>query len=223
MVAGALSTACAGAGPASIAPDGLAPGDAARVGAWIADYAPSHGRNYAIRPWRYRNEQGAAAGRRAVVRVAPPDSLRFDYQGPFRKSGKAAVVGDSALWVVPDDDFRGLVTLSPLFWAAIGIPQTPPAGAPLFDLEREDLRAWRYIVDGDTLNFVLRGVPATRLVAEVRRAGRTIGFAEVDLDPATRLALRATIDLPFDRSRFEFTVQEVDTLATFEPSIWLQH
>ena len=108
-----VSWACS-PGPGTIAPEGMAPMDAAVVAEWTDRYAPAGGRSYRIRPWRYRNEQGAAAGR-AVVQVAPPDSLRFDYQGPFRKSGMAAVVGDSALWVVPEDDFRGLVTLAPLF------------------------------------------------------------------------------------------------------------
>lgn len=210
---------CSG-GPGSIAPVGLAPTDAAVVEGWIGRFQPHAARLYRIRPWRYRNERGSAAGR-AVVRVAPPDSMRFDYQGPFRKSGKAAVVGDSALWVVPDDDFGGLVALAPVFWAAVGLPQAPPPGTPVFAMTRGEVRAWRYIVAGDTLNFVLRGNPATRLLAEIRRRGRTIGVADVRLDPVTGFAVKAKIDLPIEPSRFEFTVEHVDTLATFDPTIWL--
>ena len=93
----------------------------------------------------------------------------------------------------------------------------------MFGLARDDLRAWRYVVADDTLSFVLRGAPATRLLSEVRRAGRTLGFSEATLDPSTGLARQATIDLPFERSRFEFTIEDVDTLATIDPAIWRQN
>ncbi|MCP4247360.1 MAG: hypothetical protein GY778_09960 [bacterium] len=146
--------------------------------------------------------------------------MRFDYSGPFRKSGKAAIVGDSALWVIPEDDFSALVALAPLFWAALGLPQMPTDGTALFGLSRPQLKAWRYITAGDTLNFVIRGDPVEHISGEVRRGGRTVGVTEVEMDPATGLVVRARIDLPIDVSRFEFTVEDVDTLATFDASIW---
>jgi hypothetical protein len=132
------------------------------------------------------------------------------------------VIGDSALWVRPEEEFRGLVSMASMFWASLGMPLRPPGNVQLYALEQPDLRAWRYVVDGDTLNFVVRGTPATRLLAEVRRQGYTIGVTEVELDPATGLTLESKIDFPLDVSRFSFTVRSIDTLATFEPTIWLQ-
>ena len=206
-------------GPASIAPQGLAPGDIETIRSWTNNYVNRGARRYEIRPWRFRNEQGAAAGRAAVV-IAPPDSLRFDYQGPFRRSGRAAVVGDSALWVVPEEDFRGLVSLAPLFWAGLGIPQPPQPGTQVYTFEQDGVRAWRYIVAGDTLNFVLRGDPASRLTGEIRRQGRTIGLVDARLDPSTGYVTRAQIDLPIDVSRFEFTITDVEDLETIDSDIW---
>ncbi len=206
-------------GPMTIAPEGLAPGNLATVRSWIDVYIPSDGRRYQIRPWRFRNERGAASGRAAAV-IAPPDSLRFDYQGQFRRSGRVALVGDSALWAVPENDFRGLVSLAPLFWAGLGIPQPPSPGTAVQTLDRDDIRAWRYIVAGDTLSFVLRGNPASRLTGEIRRRGRTIGLVDTRLDPSTGLVTRAQIDLPIDVSRFEFTITEVETLETIDSDIW---
>ena len=109
----------------SISPVGFTPADRAVVAGWIAEFAPSEPRLYEIRPWRYRTERGAAAGR-ASIRIVPPDSLRFDYRGPFGKAGNAAVVGNSALWVSEGDDIEGLITYAPLLWAALGLPQMPP-------------------------------------------------------------------------------------------------
>jgi hypothetical protein len=183
-------------------------------------FLPASSRLYAVRPWRFRNEKGSAAGR-ATMRVAPPDSLRFDYSGPFGRSGKAAVVGDSALWVVPEEEFGGLVAVAPVFWAALGLPQMPPEGRQLFGLDRGDLRSWRYVDAGDTLNFVVRGTPPSRVLAEIRRDGRTWAVADVELDPATGIVTQSRIDFPRDKSRFEFTVESVDTTATFDPDIWI--
>ena len=66
-----------------------------------------------------------------AVRIAPPDTLRFDYRGPFGRSGAAVIVADSALWVVPQRDARELLPAAPVFWAALGIPQPPPRDARL--------------------------------------------------------------------------------------------
>jgi hypothetical protein len=219
-VVGAMVSMGCGGGPASIAPVGLAPADRAVVDAWVAEFLPRSSRLYSVRPWRFINEQGAAAGR-ATMRVAPPDSLRFDYSGPFRRSGKAAVVGDSALWVVPEEQFGTLVSVAPIFWAALGLPQKPPAGRDVFTLQRDSVRAWSYVALGDTLNFVVRGEPATRILAEMRRRGRTFVVADVEIDPATGMVTSSQIDFPTENSRFEFTVESVDTTATFDASVWV--
>jgi len=214
----AVTPGC-GSGPGTIAPAGLQPGDRGTIAGWTGAFTPSNLRQYDIRPWRFRNERGAAAGR-ATLRIAPPDSLRFDYRGPFRRQGRAALVGDSTLWVEPEEEFGGLVGSAPLFWAAVGIPLPPPDGRPVLLLERADVRAWQYAVGTDTLSFVIRGVPPRRILAEVRRDGRTVSRADVQLDPVTGFVANSKIDFPGQVSRFEFTIERVDTMATFPTSIW---
>ncbi len=201
----------------SLAPQGFVPAERDLVVGWVAEMTPSRPRLYQIRPWRFQNQQGSAAGR-ASVRIVPPDSLRFDYRGPFGKSGNAALVGDSALWMT-SEDFEGLVTYAPLFWTALGMPPVPPDTAALFSLIGDDFRAWRYVLAQDTLDFVLRGSPAVSLLGEIRRQGQVLAQATVELDTITGLVTRSKIDF-YNISRFEFTVQSVDTLASFDPTVW---
>ncbi len=203
----------------SIAPHGYVPADRRVVQGWIGEMTPSRSRQYEIRPWRFRNEAGSAAGR-AVIRIVPPDSMRFDYRGPFGKSGNVALVGDSALWIA-SDDLQGLVTYAPLFWTALGIPLLPPDTVALFSLVGDGFRAWRYILAQDTLDFVLQGLPAERLLGEIRRQGQVLAQARVEMDTLSGLALKARIDF-YNISRFEFTVQSVDTLVSFDETIWRQ-
>jgi hypothetical protein len=201
----------------SIAPRGFTAADPGTVRSWIGELTPTRPRLYRIRPWRFRTENGSAAGR-AAIRIAPPDSMRFDYRGPFGRSGNAVVVGDSALWM-SGEDFKGLVTYAPLFWTALGIPPVPPDTADVFQLTGDDFRAWRYILAQDTLDFVMYGSPAARLVGEVRRQGRVLAQTRVELDTLTGLATQSRIDF-YDVSRFEFTVESVDTLVAFDATVW---
>ncbi len=214
-----VSSGCRG-GLSSIAPEGFAPAPSSTVRGWIRSLTPSRPRLYQIQPWRYRNERGAAAGR-ASIRVVPPDSLRFDYRGPFGRAGNAVIVGDSALWVAGADDFEGLLTFAPLLWTALGIPPMPPESAPLFSLVGDDFRAWRYILAGDTLDFILTGSPPVRLRGEIRREGRVLGQVAVEFDVVTGLPVKSRMDF-WDVSRFEFTIRSVDTLAIFDSTIWEQ-
>ena len=189
------------------------------VEAWIGDLTPPRPRLYHVRPWMFRNEQGSVGGR-AAIRIVPPDSMRFDYRGPLGRSGNVAVVGDSALWM-SSEDLEGLVTYAPLFWTALGLPPVPPDTAALYSLVGDDFRAWRYILVEDTLDFVLEGSPADRLLGEIRRQGQVLAQARVELDALTGFATESRIDF-YNVSRFEFTVESVDTLATFDETIWRQ-
>src|SRR6266550_8211924 len=75
--------------------------------------------------WRYQDERVKYAGR-GTARIAPPDSLRFDYAGPLGLgSGAAVVIGDSVAWADPEKDFRSLVPAIPMLWAALGMVQPP--------------------------------------------------------------------------------------------------
>src|SRR3989441_12210527 len=78
--------------------------------------------------FKYRDERHRWAGR-GTTRVAPPDSLRFDYTGPLGLgAGAAVVVGDSVLWADPKENFNSLVPAVRMLLGAIGGGR-PPGGA----------------------------------------------------------------------------------------------
>ncbi len=212
-------TACRGL-PPTIAPAGLEPLPESVVETWVSRFALHGPVRYDIR-WRLINDRGAAAGR-AAVRLVPPDSMRFDFRGPFGRSGAAMVVGDSALWIQPESSMQGVVRVAPLFWAALGVPLKPPAGSETFGTNAQDRRAWRYLVGQDTFNFVDRTAEGTppRLLAELRRAGKPVGITNTRFSAETGVPVEARMDFPLDASRFSFTVEAVDTLETPDPAIW---
>src|SRR3989442_13668208 len=82
--------------------------------------------------FKYRDERHRWAGR-GTTRVAPPDSLRFDYTGPLGLgAGAAAGVGDSVLWADPKENFNSLVPAVRMLWAAIGGARPPTGDAAVF-------------------------------------------------------------------------------------------
>src|SRR5712675_1958548 len=83
----------------SIAPVGLSTIEVAAVRQWVTPYAPKKPVQYDLH-WIFRSARGSVKNR-AAVRIAPPDSLRLDFRGPFGKSGAAVVVGDSGVWAKP--------------------------------------------------------------------------------------------------------------------------
>lgn len=214
----AVMAAACRPGPQSIAPQGLAPVDRDSVAGWVAVYAPRRTLRYDLR-WSFRNDRGAAGGK-AAVRIAPPDSLRFDYRGPFGRSGAAVVIGDSGVWAKPEGDFRDVLQSAPLFWAALGHPLPPPDASPVWGLRRDAGHAWRYAVASDTFDFVeIRGQP-DRLLAEMRRGGRIVGMVEARFAPGGEQVRQARLDFPAAQSRFSFRVDGVDSAATLGTETW---
>src|SRR5438477_523545 len=97
---------------------------------WAAATVPA--RHTLIRfRWKYRDAGKSYAGR-AAVRIAPPDSLRIDYAGPFNwGAGAALVVGDTTVWADPEKKFRSLVPAVRTLWAALGdVAPAPLARSP---------------------------------------------------------------------------------------------
>lgn len=205
-------------GPRSIAPSGLAPVPADSARAWAAPLTPTRSLRYRLR-WRFVNQKGSSGGR-AAVRIAPPDTLRFDYRGPFGKSGSAVVIGDSLLWAEPAEDVDRLVGAAPLFWAALGVP-VQPSGPEHQVLGRRwsSHVAWRYVDGEEELDFIYTPRGGGRLQAELRRGGRIIGGTDVRFAP-DGTPTTATMRFPRDASRFSFTVEATDTVAAFDPDTW---
>ena len=212
-----LALAGCSPGLAPIAPRGLAATDRGTVVSWARESAPRVPLRYDLR-WKYVNDRGSAGGR-ASVRLVPPDSLRFDYRGPFGRSGAAVVVGDSGIWGEPEGDVRNVVRIAPLFWAAIGAPLEPPVGAETFGFVGPDRRAWRYIAGRDTFDLVELGGAPRRVLAQLRQAGRLVGATDTRRD-AQGQPVEGRLDLLLDESRFTFTVVRIDTLRAVDPTIW---
>jgi hypothetical protein len=205
-------------GLTSIAPANLVPIAPDSVSQWARAFQPAVALKYELR-WRFENFQGASAGR-AAVRFAPPDTLRFDYRGPFGRSGSAVIVGDSALWAEPEGDFRSLVPVAPMLWAALGIAVPAAEGASLLGREDDGRRAWRYVEADEAIDFIYEREPVPRLLSELRRGGRIAGIVTVDLAGATRQPKQAVMQFPTGRATLTFTVQGVDTVAAFSPDTW---
>ncbi len=201
----------------SIAPTGLIPVAGESLRSWLVAYQPQGRVRYDLR-WRFVNPKGATAGR-AVVRIAPPDSLRFDYRGPFGRSGAAMIVGDSARWVVPEKEAGDLVPVAPLFWAALAIPRPPPEHATI-SARSQPGRAWRYVVGPDTMDFVEVGSGPQRLLIEVRRQAEMVASAEVKLKAGTREPVESRIRFPQEGAALILTVVRSAYVAAFDEDTW---
>lgn len=218
--AAALALAAAGCtGIRSIAPENLAPIPADTVAAWSAAFRPAVPLAFDLR-WSFENREGRAAGR-AVGRYAPPDTLRFDYRGPFGRSGAALVVGDEAVWSEPEGDVDNLVPVAPILWAGLGIVLAPEDGSTVLGHATPARRAWRYATADREVDYIRVMGPDPRLLAELREGDEILGVVEVRLDPeAVGRPLSAEMRFPAQRSRFSLTVRQVDSVATHPPETW---
>lgn len=185
--------------------------------------------------WRYQDERVKYAGR-GTARIAPPDSLRFDYAGPLGLgSGAAVLIGDSVRWADPEASFRSLVPAIPMLWAAFAMVR-PPAddatvlGALLADSLRPARRVvWRFAQPEDTLDYVVTDSAGrvSGLEAEWRRRGDRVARSRSQLDAMGHPA-SARVDFPEasgrergrGAARFELTVVAIDTAAVFAPALW---
>ena len=169
--------------------------------------------------WTFQTQQGAVRGQ-AAVRIAPPDTLRFDYRGPFGRSGAAFLVDEDLVWAEPEGEVELLIQAIPLFWAALGLPRDPPQGSSIFGIETEGNRRWQYGVNGDTLAYAVRTMPERRFLASMRRLDDVLGHVEVNYDAQTNLPTKVTLTFPETASRFLMDVTSIDTTVTFSADVW---
>src|SRR5438105_14739430 len=138
----------------------LAPADPAAAAAWARATLP--GRDTAIRfRWKYQDADRRWGGR-GTARIAPPDSLRFDYVGPLGLgSGAAVVIGDSVAWADPAKNFRSLIPAIPMLWAALSMVRPPASDAVVLGARLADSTSprrhvvWRFAQLEDTLDYVV--------------------------------------------------------------------
>jgi hypothetical protein len=201
----------------SIAPVDLLPASPDTISAWSAAFRPAVSLKYDLR-WRFTTNQGTSAGR-AAVRYAPPDTLRFDYRGPFGKAGSAVIVRGEPVWADPEGDFESLVPVAPILWAALGIVMPPGDSSTLLGRDEPQWRAWRYVQGEEALDFIFQREPSVRLVAEVRRGGRVAAVAQAELARPSLRPTRAVMRFSSGGS-LTFTVQALDSVAAFPPDTW---
>ena len=178
--------------------------------------------------WRYEDERVKYAGR-GSARIAPFDSMRFDYAGPLGLgSGAAVVIGDSVQWADPEKNFRSLVPAIPMLWAALGMIRPPATdaavlGAQLVDSVGNRRRVvWRFAQVQDTLDYVATDSAGRTIMleAEWRRRGERVARSRSYLDAGQR-PTRARVDFPSGGgARFELTVVAIDTAAVIAPALW---
>ncbi|NNG17204.1 MAG: hypothetical protein HKM89_12055, partial [Gemmatimonadales bacterium] len=131
--------------------------------------------------WLFQDDR-ASTGGQGSVRIAPPDSLRFDVMGPFGANPTAAVVvGDSSRWVRPEDAVEQMIPNYPLMWAMFGIVRQPHPDAVVRGFRDQESTVWQYARGVDTVEYARleRGEP--KLMAIVRRAGEVVGLVETRL------------------------------------------
>lgn len=200
-------------------PVALAPANRDSAVAWTHTTLP-RARTIIRFRWRYVDARVRYTGR-GSARIAPPDSMRFDYAGPLGLgAGAAVVIGDGVAWADPAANFRSLVPAIPMLWASLGMVQPPGADEAVFALAEPSRAIWRFAgSDGDTLDFVATLVAERLLEAEWRRGGKVVARSRTQLDSQAR-PISARIDFPEAPARFELTVVAVDTAVVFPPALW---
>jgi hypothetical protein len=214
---GVVAAGCRSA-PGPLIPAGAQSVSEAEVAAWVTSTVPTHRQLYRFK-WLFRDERGSAGGR-GSVRIAPPDSLRFDVAGPFGSGAASAVViGDQALWTDPADAISRLVPNYPLMWAMFGIARMPPGGVELRGFANGSTTAWQYAGAADTIEYVRTNGDPGRLIAEVRQAGKLIGRVETTMAP-DETPLKARLTVPSAPAQLDLTFLSI-ARDSFAPDIWL--
>ena len=204
--------------PGSLVPIGAQPVSQEEVAAWVTATVPAGHQLYKFK-WLLRDERGSAGGR-GGVRVAPPDSMRFDVAGPFGSGvASAVVVGDRAVWTEPADAIARLVPNYPLMWAMFGVARMPPQGVELRGLVSDSTQAWQYAGGSDTVEYARTVGNPGRFIAEVRQSGNLIGRAETTLG-SDGTPQKARLTVPSAPAQLDLTFLST-TRDSFAPDIWL--
>lgn len=204
--------------PGPLLPVAAAPVSPQQVATWVQATVPPDSRLLRFK-WLFRDERSSAGGR-GSARIAPPDSLRFDIAGPFGSNpAAAAVVGDSAIWVRPEDVIRKLVPNYPLMWALLGVARFPDSSAVLRGLSEDGTTMWQYAQGSDTVEYVRSSGTPGKLIAEVRQAGKVVGRAETRLAP-DGFPASARLTVPSVPARLDLTFLSSARSARFAPDTW---
>lgn len=204
--------------PAPLAPERLPRISLREVREWVSDFTPTSALRYDL-SWTYQTQRGRVRGI-AAVQLAPPDSIRFDYRGPFGRSGAAVVIGDSVLWSEPEEDIENLIPVARLFWGALGIVPEPPRGVALTGGVIGESRVWRHAEGGEVFTYLAAPGERRSLKVEMSQRGTVVGTVDVQFEVASRVPARATMVFPRAATVFAITVEKVEELQGIDPGIW---
>jgi hypothetical protein len=215
---------CAGTGVGKVAPSalpaGMGPATQEQVAAFVAGGAPQGLRQLRFK-FKFKDSKGKVGGRGAA-RVAAPDSVRLDMQGPFGLGkGAAMVVGDSTEWIRGPDAIKRVIPDFRLLWSMLGYTQPPPSGAGLAASEAGDVTAWSYATAEDTVEYVRTGGSRPTLVALVRKNGAVLGRSETSFGP-DGTPMEAQLLVPGASARLDLTFTESTSPATFKSDTWVR-
>ena len=130
------------------------------------------------------------------------------------------VIGDSALWVVPEKSVDGLIPAYPLLWAMLGIARMPSDSTVLRGFSDGKQIAWQYVLDGDTVEYRRTSGDTPRFEALVRHRGKTIGHTVVTLSPEGR-PLKARLTVPSPPAKLDLTFYSSVPTAHFPAETWV--
>jgi hypothetical protein len=215
-----LAAACGGGGlvPLPI-PTGMLPSTVAAAAGWADSTRPADNRDLRFR-WKFLDQHDATAGGRGRVRLALPDSVRFDVAGALGVGRAAAfVVGDSARWAEPEQDVQKLVPSYPLFWAMLGIARPPAPGSGVRRFADGTLAAWQFTLGQDTVEYIRENGAIPRLLAEVRQAGERLARVETKFGP-DGLPVSSRLVVVRPPSRLDLTFYQNAKAAPFAPDTW---
>ena len=216
----ALGLAACNPSAPRLAPVGVGPVTSEQVASWVGPTTPTSRALHRFK-WLY-NDKKQSAGGRGSVRIAPPDSLRFDAAGPLGAARSAAVVvGDSEIWVEPEKGIRDLIPNFPLLWAMFGVARLPDRGAELWGLEEATRTYWTYASGADTVEYLRVFEKPARFLAVVHHAGKITGRVETKFDDAGQLA-RSRLVVPGAAAQLDLTFYANNPDASFPPEIWLR-
>ena len=214
---GLVLLACA-RGPEPPSPAAFRSVEAGEVAEWVRGTVPRDRRILRFK-WLFFDGE-ASMGGRGSVRIAPPDSLRFDVAGPWGMGSAAAVVfGDSAAWVKPQDIIARLLPSYPLMWAMFGVARMPGEDAVLRGLADSTVIAWQAVDGADTVSYTRVLGSAPRLRAEVRHAGQVVGRVDTKLHPDGS-PVSARLSVPSVPARLDITIVATESAPQFSPSVW---
>jgi hypothetical protein len=215
---------CAGSGvgklPPSALPAGMGPATPEQVAAFVAAGAPEGNRQLRFK-FKFKDPKGKVGGRGAA-RIAAPDSLRLDMQGPFGLGKGAAMVnGDSTEWIKGPDAIKRIVPDFRLMWSMLGFTRPPPDSAVLSASESGDVTAWSYATALDTVEYVRTGGATPSLVALVRKDGAVLGRSETFFGP-DGAPTKSQLIVPGTSAKLDLTFTESTAPATFKPDTWVR-